>query len=402
MKITVLGAGSMGSSVVRELCARTGEVELVQICDTRSQALQRLHEDVGEDDGTLRSFQVDARDMSVLSQIVQGSDCVISCVPSEFNPGLAELCLDVGVDFCDLGGNDALVKKELALDERAREKSVWIVPNCGLAPGLINVLCLYGIDQLDRTEAAHLRVGDVPLHPEPPFNFRISWSAERILNDYTNPAQLIESGQVIEVKALSREEEISFEEAPFGTMEAFCTQGGLSTLTETLAGRVDTLDHKAIRWPGHAQQMQFLLGLGLAEDRKIGVRTHLTYRDVLVRRMRKCLGGDYEDAVLLRVLLRGEHEGQPTTLVYEMIERYDEGTQQTAMKRCTAIPTVVAALFLAREDTVSGGGADVPENVLPRDRFLDAVSDRGLNIQKERHQGFLDVTSGQPLDGQHA
>ncbi len=400
MTITVLGAGSIGAPVVRELCTRSDEVTQVQVCDTRSQALQRLHEQM-EGDQSLRSFQVDIRDTSVLSQIVQGSDCVISCVPADFNPELAELCLDVGVHFCDLGGNDALVEQELALNERAREKSVWIVPNCGLAPGLVNVLCLHGIDQLDQTEAAHLRVGDVPLHPDPPFNFRISWSAERILADYTNPAKLIEDGQVVEAEALSREEQIQFEE-PFGTMEAFCTQGGLSTLTDTLAGHVEALDHKTIRWPGHAHQMRFVIGLGLAENRKIGVRTHLTYQDLLVRRMRKRLGGDYEDAVLMRVLLRGEKEGRPTTLVYEMIERYDTAAQQTAMRRCTAIPTVVAALFLAREEAVSSGGADVPENVIPRDRFLEEVADRGLNIQKERHDDLRDVTAKRPLDGQRA
>ena len=400
MTITVLGAGSIGAPVVRELCMRSGDVTQVQVCDTRSQALQQLHDQV-EGDQSLRSFQVDVRDTSVLSQIVKGSDCVISCVPSELNPELAELCLDVGVHYCDLGGNDSLVEQQLALHEQAREKSVWIVPNCGLAPGLANVLCLHGIDQLDRAEAAHLRVGDVPLHQDPPFNFRISWSAERILADYTNPARLIEDGQVVKADALSREEEIQFEE-PFGTMEAFCTQGGLSTLTDTLAGHVEALDHKTIRWPGHAHQMRFVIGLGLAEDRKIGVQTHLTYRDLLVRRMRKCLGGDYEDAVLLRVLLRGEQEGRPTTLVYEMVERYDATTQQTAMMRCTAIPTVVAALFLAREETVGGGGAGVPENVIPRDAFLDAVADRGLSIQRERHEGFRDVTAKQPLDGQPA
>ena len=400
MTITVLGAGSIGASVVRELCARTDAVEQVQVCDTRSQALQQLHEQV-EEDRSLRSFQVDVRDTSVLSQIVAGSNCVISCVPGDLNPELAELCLGVGVHYCDLGGNDTIVEQELALHERAREKSVWIVPNCGLAPGLVNVLCLHGINQLDRAEAAHLRVGDVPLHRDPPFNFRISWSAERILADYTNPAQLIEDGQVVEVDALSREEEIQFEE-PFGTMEAFCTQGGLSTLTDTLAGHVDALDHKTIRWPGHAHQMRFVIGLGLAENRKIGVRTHLTYRDLLVRRMRKRLGGDYEDAVLMRVLLRGEQEGRPTTLVYEMIERYDTATQQSAMMRCTAIPTVVAALFLARKEAVSSGGAGVPENVIPRDRFLDAVADRGLNIQKERHEGFRDVTAKRPLDSHRA
>jgi saccharopine dehydrogenase-like NADP-dependent oxidoreductase len=323
-------------------------------------------------------------------------------LPAELNPDLAELCLDAGVHFCDLGGNDRVVQKELELAERAREKSVWIVPNCGLAPGLVNVLCLHAIDQLDRAEAAHLRVGDVPLHPEPPFNFRISWSAERVVDDYTNPAKLIENGTVVEADALSRDEEIRFDETPFGRMEAFCTQGGLSTLTDTLAGTVDTLDHKTIRWPGHAQQMRFVMGLGLGEDRKIGVRTHLTYRDILVRRMRERLGGDYEDAVLLRVLVRGERDGRPATIVYEMVERYDEATQQTATMRCTAIPTIVAALLLAREETVSGGGADVPENVLPRDHFLEEVAERGLDIRHEWHDDFREVTAKHPLEGEHA
>lgn len=400
MRITVIGAGSIGAAVVRELCKRSDEVDQVQICDTRSRALQRLHQHV--DSQFLRSFQVDARDMNVLSQIVQGSDCVISCVPAELNPDLAELCLDAGVHFCDLGGNDRYVQQELDLAEEAEEKSTWIVPNCGLAPGLVNILCLCAIDELDRAEAAHLRVGDVPLHPEPPFNFRISWSAERVIDDYTNPAKLIENGEVVEVEALSRDEDIRFEEEPFGTMEAFCTQGGLSTLTDTLVGQVGELDHKTISWPGHAQQMRFIMGLGLGEDRKIGVRTHLTYRDILVRRMRDRLGGDYEDAVLLRVLVRGEKNGTPATIVYEMIERFNEATHQTAMMQCTAIPTVVSALLLAREESLPGGGADVPENVLPRERFLNEVADRGLNIRHEFHEGYREVTAKKPLEGEHA
>lgn len=400
MKLTVIGAGSIGAAVVRELCSRDNGVSQVKICDTRSRALQRLHDQI--DSPSLRSFQVDARDMNVLSQIVEGSDCVISCVPPEHNPDLAELCLNVGVHFCDLGGDDRTVQQQLALDEKAREKSVWIVPNCGLAPGLVNVLCLHGIDQFDRAEAASIRVGDVPLHPEPPFNFRISWSAERIIDDYTHPGRLIENGQVVDVDALSRDEEIRFEEEPFDTMEAFCTQGGLSTLTDTLAGRINELDHKTIRWPGHAQQMRFLMGLGLGEDRKIGVRTHLTYRDILVRRMRERLGGDYEDAVLIRVLVRGERDGAPATVVYEGIERYNEHTHQTAMMRCTSIPTVVTALLLAREQAVSGGGAGVPEEVLPREAFLNEVADRGLDIRHEWYDGYRDVTAKQPLAGEHA
>ena len=400
MKISVIGAGSIGAAVVRELCAHNDAVSRVQVCDTRSRALQDLHEQV--EDQRLRSFQVDARDVNVLSQILSGSDCVISCVPPELNPDLAELCLNLGINYCDLGGNDRIVQQQLQLHEQAREKSVWIVPNCGLAPGLVNILALRGLQHFDSPRHVSLRVGDVPLHPEPPFNFRISWSADRILADYTNPARIIRNGRVVEVDALSGSETMQFEEAPFSEMEAFCTQGGMSTLTERLEGEVESFDHKTIRWPGHAHQMRFVLGLGLAEERKIGVRTHLTYRDLLVRRMRKRLGGDYEDAVLMRVLLRGEQEGRPTTLVYEMVERYDAEAEQTAVMRCTAVPTVVSALFLAREDAVSTGGANVPEQVIPRDQFLEKVADRGLNIQTERHDDFREVTAKRPLDGRRA
>ncbi|PEN13235.1 saccharopine dehydrogenase [Longibacter salinarum] len=393
MKISVIGAGTIGAAIARELCARADEVDQVQVCDTRSRALQALHDTVSS--RTLRSFQVDARDTNVLSQILRGSDCVISCVPPELNPGLARLCLNAGVNFCDLGGNDSIVQKELALSDEAREKSVWIVPNCGLAPGLLNVLCMHGIEQFDKPKAAYLRVGDVPLEPQEPFNFRISWSAERILDDYTNPAQHIRDGRVVKVDALTGTETIGFGEEPFRDMEAFCTQGGLSTLTESLEGKVETLDHKTIRWPGHAHQMRFVIGLGLGEDRKIGVRTHLTYRDVLVRRMRDRLGGDYADAVLMRVVIHGMKDGREQSLVYEMIERYDEETSQTAMMRATAIPTVVVARLVSERGYVSGGGADVPENVVPHDVYMEKVSERGLDIREEWHEGHVDV-AGQP------
>jgi saccharopine dehydrogenase-like NADP-dependent oxidoreductase len=393
MKISVIGAGTIGTAIVRELCERTDTVTQVQVCDTRSRSLQALHDRV--DSSLLRSFQIDARDRSVLGPIIRGSDCVVSCVPPELNPELAALCLERGIHFCDLGGNDSIVQQELALDEKAREKSVWIVPNCGLAPGLVNILCLYGIDQFDSVDAARLRVGDVPLHPEPPFHFRISWSAERIIEDYTNPALMIENGVTKEVDALSRDESIEFDE-PFGTMEAFCTQGGLSTLTDALSGRVQMLDHKTIRWPGHAHQMRFVIGLGFGTNRKIDVRTHLTYRDVLVRRMRDRLGGSHADAVLMRVLIRGQKDGAAKTLVFEMVEKYSEASDFTAIMRCTSVPTVEIVRLIA-QNQMPGGGASVPEHVVPRAPYYEALVDQGLNISKQWHDGHVDVTDLEPM-----
>ena len=392
MKITVIGAGAIGSAVAHALQKRN-DVTRVQVCDARARSLEELHQELPSG-SKLRSFQVDARDPSVLDSILKGSDCVVGCVPPRINPNLAELCLSLGIHYCDLGGNDAIVQQQLALNERAQEKSVWIVPNCGLAPGLTNVLCLHGIEQFDEVEAAHLRVGDVPLYPKPPFNFGIAWSADKVIEDYTNPVQWIDDGEVQEGEPLTEDEAIHFAE-PFGTMEAFFTQGGLSTLTEALTGRVRRLDHKTIRWPGHADQMRFVLALGFGEKRKIDVRTHLTYRDVLLRRMRQRLGGEHEDAVLLRVLIKGKQNGQERSLVYELIERYDEEAGETAIKRCTSIPTATVAVFIASK-RVPGGGAAPPEDILPREEYLRAIEEQGLKVNTYWHDGYVDVTQPGP------
>lgn len=386
MKITVIGAGAIGSAVASEVLAYD-EVTQVQVCDARARSLQELHAQVHNP--RFRSVQVDARDTALLESIIRGSDAVIASTQPQLNPVLAELCLSLGIHFCDLGSNQQIVQKQLALHERAREQSIWIVPNCGLAPGLVNILCLHGIEQFDDVEAAHLRVGDVPLHPEPPFNFRLSWSAQKILDDYTNPVYLIEDRQVVETVPLSHEESICFED-PFGEMEAFCTAGGLSTLTHQLAGRVHTLDHKTIRWPGHAHQMRFLLELGFGEQRSIDVRTHLTYRDVLTRRMSQRLGGIYEDAVLMRVLTQGTKDGRQCTLVYEMIDCYDVENQRSAMKRCTSIPTAAVAMLIA-SGQVAGGGVAPPENVVPKAHYLDLLTRRGLSITTTWHDGWVGV-----------
>jgi lysine 6-dehydrogenase len=388
MKVTVIGAGAIGTAVAYHLC-KQDDIEQLQVCDSGARSLQDLHERIRSP--KLRSFQIDARDPAILEPILVDSACVVSCVPPQINPILAELCLSLGSHFCDLGGNDDVARRELELDDRAREKNVWIVPNCGLAPGLSNILCMHGIEQFDEVEAAYVRVGNVPIKPEPPFNFRISWSAERFLDDYTHPAEIITDGQVQQVPPLTEEEQIGFAE-PFSTMEAFHAAGSLSTLVTDLTGKVHTLNHKTIRWPGHADQMRFILGLGFADKQTIDVRTHLTYRDLLVRRLRQRLGGEYQDAVLLRVLIQGQKEGRACTLVYEMVDLYDEQEKLTAMMRCTSIPTALVA-YLVATGRVPGGGARPPELVVPREEYCRMLADRGLHVHTQWYDGYRDVTN---------
>ncbi len=386
MKITVMGAGAVGSAVVYDLLQRM-DVTQVQVCDIRPTALHELKQRFSSP--KLRTFQVDARKTHVLEPIVKGSECVISCVDARLNPLLARLALHVGSHFCDLGGNEEIVQEELNLHEEAAEKGLWIVPNCGLAPGLVNILCVHAIEQFEHVQDAHIRVGSLPLELNPPFNFRLAFSAEKLIEDYTSPVQIIHEGNVHTVDPLTGLETIHFP-APFHQLEAFYTAGGLSTLPYDLEGRIEHLDYKTIRYPGHAHQMQFVIALGLAEKRHIDVRTHLTYRDVLVRKMKQKLGGEFEDAVLVRLLINGYREGREQALVYEIIDYYDRETGIAAVKRCTGFPAAIVSYIIASQ-YVTGGGAAPPEKIVPRDLFFELLRERDLHIEVSWREGHQDI-----------
>ena len=390
MRIVVLGAGAIGSAVAYDLC-RADDVQRVKVCESRPAVLRRLRERV--DSPKLRTYQTDARDHQTLEGILQNADVVVSCVSPELNPALARLALSAGAHFCDLGGNEATVQQMLELGEEAEQRSRWVVPNCGLAPGLVNVLCMRGIDAFDHVRAAHLRVGDVPEVPEPPFGYRLSYAAEKLIEDYTAPVTVLHDGRLETVAPLTGVEQIQFSEG-FGPLEAFHASGLVSTLPQDLAGRVQDLECKALRYPGHAAGMRFVLALGFGEPRTIDVRTHLTYRDVLIRQMRKRFGGAHRDVVLLRIRIEGEKDGRAQTLVYEMIDRYDEETEFSAMQRCTGFSVAATALLIARKE-VPGGGACPPERILPKERFFEALAKRGIEVSERWEDGVaLDMAEG--------
>ena len=137
---------------------------------------------------------------------------------------------------------------------------------------------------------------------------------------------------------------------------------------------------KVLRYPGHAEQMRFLLDLGLADSTVLDVRTHLTYRDVLVRRLRQRLGGAYRDAVVLRVDAEGEIDGEARQRVCRLVDRYDEASGLTAMQRCTAFPAAAVARMLGRE-RFDGGGHETLEGLVDPEVLLAELAARGIEVE---------------------
>jgi lysine 6-dehydrogenase len=280
----------------------------------------------------------------------------------------------------------------MAMDKAARERNVTVLPNCGLAPGLINILAAAGMEQFAAVDSIELRVGGLPRNPRPPLNYQIVFSAEGLLNEYIEPAEILENGELRTVPSMTGLEELHFP-APYGRLEAFYTSGGLSTLTRTLSGKVRRLDYKTIRYPGHCERFGILLDLGFATSEPIvtpggGIRTS---RELFTELLKRKLGGDGPDVVLARATLRGTPKvsapGAPAgtpkaprqTLVYECVDVYDEGSRMTAMMRTTAFPTSVAALLLA-DGTVQRRGVFPPEECIPGGRMIEELRTRGIII----------------------
>jgi lysine 6-dehydrogenase len=330
----------------------------------------------------VHAVRLDVNNRRDLISAMKGSHCVISAVSYSVNLAVTRASIEAGVHLCDLGGNNDVVQRQLALDPEAKAKGVTIIPNCGLAPGLINILAVAGTDGLDELDSIHLRVGGLPQVPRPPLNYQISFSVEGLINEYVEQAAVIEEGELKYIDPMSGLEDIRFPE-PFGELEAFNTSGGLSTLTHLLAGKVRNLDYKTIRYKGHCEKMKTLLDLGFATTEPMMVGGSVkTNREFFADLLHKKLDFREKDVVLARATIAGRRGTTERSLTYEFVDYYDDATSMTAMMRTTAFPTSVIAQMLAT-GAIADRGVFPPEACVPGQAMIDELAKRNIRITKK-------------------
>lgn len=381
MKILVLGAGRMGLGAAYDLAHNSDGVEAVTVADIDLERARAVVSTVAS--ARLSPAQVDVGDAAEVVRLMHGHDAVISCVTYYHNLQLARAAIEARTNFCDLGGNNSVVASELALDAEARAAGINIIPDCGLAPGMVSVLAAHGAARFDELEAIHIRVGGLPQTPRPPLNYQIVFSVEGLINEYVERARVIRGGQIVEVESLTEIEALEFP-APYGRMEAFQTSGGTSTLPDTFHNRLQELDYKTIRYPGHCEQFKLFVDLGLAASEEIDldggrVRPRRLLGEMLLRH----LPADEPDVVLIRLAFRGRAAGKDARLRYDIIDRFDQRTGLSAMMRTTAFPASIIAQMMARGET-SGRGAQPQELVIPPDKFVAALAARDIHINEHQ------------------
>jgi lysine 6-dehydrogenase len=383
MRMLVLGAGLQGSACAFDLLQQK-DVSRVVLADLNVDALPPFLERY-RGDARLQLERVDARDEEAVLRLLDGMAAVMNALPYYFNAQIAALAIRAGVHYSDLGGNTELVFQQLEMDAQARQRGVSVVPDCGLAPGMVNILAAAGIRELDEAESVRIRVGGLPQQPQPPLNYQIVYSLEGVLDYYTTPSWVLRDGEPAQVDALTDIEPVEFA-PPVGTLEAFHTAGGLSVLPWTYRGKLRSMEYKTLRYPGHAERMKTIRDLGLLELEPVAVGAlEVVPRELFIAvaepRLRR---PDAGDLVALRVEVEGTVGGARRRIVYDLVDFRDEATGLTAMERTTGFSLSITGLLQAR-GLMPAGGVATPDACVPADLYVAELDRRGVRIGRAVH-----------------
>jgi len=380
MKIGVLGSGLMGKEVVRDLIY-SEYVTDIGLADIDFDRVKNVCDQLQSP--KLTAYHVNANDYEQLATFMKRFDVIINALFYSFNETVAKTAITVGVHAVDLGGHIGnITNRVLALKDEAKTAGVTIIPDLGVAPGMINILSGHGAIQLDRLKGIKLYVGGIPLRPEPPLEYNHVFSMEGLLDHYTDPSLIIRNGIKQEVPSLSEVEEVHFDN--FGPLEAFHTSGGTSTLSQSFP-ELEALEYKTIRYPGHAEKFKLLVDLNLTrKDYHIEMNgDKVNPRNVLLKVLDPIVDlKDKDDVVLLRVLVFGEKNNVQVTYQYEMKTFKDLENNVTAMARVTAYTISVVAQMIGR-GVICERGVYPPEKIVPGDIYMKEMKNRGVDILKK-------------------
>jgi lysine 6-dehydrogenase len=392
MKLLVIGSGMMGSAAAYDM-ARQGQVDSVTLADSDLKRAKDVAARVNRitNDKKVRATSLDAAKEKDAARLMKGNDGALSAVPYFLNLGLAKAAISAGCHFADLGGNNTVVRQELALAKQAEKRGIGIAPDCGLSPGMASILGGELVRRLDgRADALKLYVGGLPERPMPPFHYQLVFSVEGLINEYVEPARILRKGKLITIDPLTEPE--PFHMDGFAPLVAFQTSGGTSTLPETFEGKVGECFEKTLRYPGHYDLLCELKDLGLFSNQKMRVgNVEVAPRAVLSKVFEGKFAGKGPDVCIMRLeahesvkapgvrgLLGGKLKGRVAT--FTMVDHYDPKSDMSAMMRTTAFPASIVLQMMCM-GAVSKHGAVLQERDVPAETFLEEIARRGIKIE---------------------
>jgi lysine 6-dehydrogenase len=382
-RIMVIGCGLIGPAVALDL-VQSQEISEVAVGDIDDKKIEQLLKRVKS--GKLTGQHVDISDQEATKRQIRDFDVVISALPYITNILASKAAAEAGVHLVDC----TYANEQWGLDATAKKTGAMIIPDCGVAPGIANVLVGHAVGLMDEVDDVRIMVGGIPQKPMPPLGYKIVFSTEGVVDMCCGKAPIYRNGDVVEVDVLSGLELVDF--PGVGKLEAFYTDG-LSTLLRTMKGRIKNMSEKTARWPGHVEKIQAMKGVGYFDTDPIDVDgVKVIPRRMTIRLWDKYLrlGKDERDMTVLRIEVVGRKNGEKVEHTFLMVDHYDEDNELTSMARTTGYTAAIISRMVARGDIKGKGLTPIETAVEGKfDIFMSELSRKGIKIKEMKKCGHF-------------
>jgi lysine 6-dehydrogenase len=376
----ILGSGMQGTALAYDLArfAHPAHILMGDRCfDTAKSAAWRVNELVGS--AVCAPEQVNALDPDSLRKFLKDVEVVASCVPYWMHSKVAPIAVETRTSMIDLGGDTDVTLEVLELDEHARAAGVAIVPDCGLAPGLVNNLAMFMVERMDSADTIKLYCGVLPQHPQPPLSYMLTFNVEGLVAEYDSHAVVLRDGRIELIPTLTELETLRVDQ--LGEMEAFVTSGGSSTAPYTLQGKVRNYEYKTVRYPGHCAIMGVFKEFGFWSHEPVEIRGCKVKPVELFHKLfgEKLAEIEDQDLCVVRAIGTGTLEGKPHRIQIDIFDKQDESTGFTSMERLTGFSAAIYAHAIGAGEI--GPGAHRYEGAMTGERFVQELGKRGFAIE---------------------
>ncbi len=380
MRIITLGCGHIGSVIAQDITDALPRAE-VTISDSQRERAEAITSTLGADN--VHAMALDVSDRRALAAALADFDLAVGLTPGRAGYEAMAAAIHAGVDMVDLS---YMPQNPLALNEAAVQAGVCVVPDCGVAPGLSNLLVGQAVSLLDEVHDVYILVGGLPQTPIPPLGYKVTWCVEDLVEEYVREVSIVQDGRRVTVQALDGVEDVVF--PGVGRLEAFYTDG-VRTLHDTVPG-VKNLWEKTLRYPGHVEQIKLLMSLGFfsAAPITVGANT-VAPRDLttvlLEQRLRL---PTVQDLVAMSIEVTGAQQDEPTRHTYRLLDYYDAAEGISAMARTTAYTASIIIQLLVN-------GVITTKGVVPPERLgmvggvfhevMAELAKKGVHVTHEEH-----------------
>lgn len=366
--VIVLGAGMVGSAMALDLSTHFE----VTVADVSADALKRL----AKRSKKIKTVEADLRDKALLKKLIKPFDYVLSAVPGGMGFATLKTIIESKKNVVDIS---FFPENSLDLQALAKEKGVTAIVDCGVAPGMDNIILGY-YDTLMNLHRFECLVGGLPKARTWPWAYKAPFSPADVIEEYVRPARYVENGHIITKTALSDPEMVEFE--GIGTLESFNTDG-LRSIMFTMS-HIPNMKEKTLRYPGHIEYVRVLRESGFFSQTPIDVAGQkvrpLDLTSKLLFKEWK-LGDTEPEFTVMRVTVEGESDGYARTVTYDLYDEYDPQSQTSSMARTTGY-TATAAIHLIDKGVFTEIGLFPPELVgkyqVCFEFFLAYLAERGI------------------------